>query len=350
MGSECFAASAAEKEIVMQRFIMALIALFVWCRANQAQAASPLVFIPFPFGEQWKCSQGPGGSYSHVGSLNQAYDFNLPDTKDNGKPIYSPVAGTVVEVVKTANNICGSSSGWGNYVIIQDSTSGKFVRIAHMIVNSVAVNKWDSVQIGTFIGNVGCTGFSTGPHLHIQVQNSQTGESVPFRFIEGTMTCNNSVDHTSQLIPKASLIDNLGETNLGHRLSSTGTYSWGWSSSVGAPGYVSSDYYIHQRTSADSSYFIWAFQVKNPGWYQLYANWVAHSNRDPCVSYILWRNGSFYYQSGCINQTVGNGKVNFKPILSNTYLYPGDIYELEVRGMTVGKYTVADAIVIAGGP
>jgi hypothetical protein len=309
--------------------------------------------MPFTFGEQWGCSQGPGGTYSHTGSLSQAYDLNINGNEDFADPVRSPVEGTVVAVFKNAQNNC-KGEGWGNYVIIKASTEEKYIRMAHLQYGSVAVNPNDQVWVGKYIGNVGCTGFAEGPHLHIQVQDQQGGASVPFRFVEGAITCNtnSSVGHFSQLLTKASLIDNKGDLNLGHRLTGNVTmfHNDAWMTSTGAPGYVGSNYLVQQVNSYDLPWFSWAFRVKQSGWYSVYANWVAHPNRDTCAKYIVRWDGTPIYSTACINQTVGNGRVNFKLIAASVYLYAGYTYEVEVQGMTPGKYLVADAIVIAGGP
>lgn len=316
-------------------------------------SAEPMVFIPFSYGEEWKCSQGPGGDYSHTDELANAYDFNLQARRDEGRPILSPVAGTVVRMVKNRDNVCGSGTGWGNYVIIQDSSHGKFVRIAHMVVNSIVVNVGDIVQVGTYLGNVGCTGKSTGPHLHIQVQDvADTSVSRPMKFVEGPITCNDSALHRSQLLPFASLIDDGSETNIGNRFMSWSTSYYGflgdWSASSAIPGYLGWGYYHHQVQNIDIAYFSWDFKVVYTGWYRVYANWTVHPNRDPSTIYELY-NGSTRISGVSVNQTMGDstGKANFKQVLGLVYLSAGLNYSVRVRGTTSGRYVIADAILLS---
>jgi murein DD-endopeptidase MepM/ murein hydrolase activator NlpD len=85
----------------------------------------------------------------HHDGLDFGVDYNTP--------IPAVVGGTVIFV------------GWyyGNEVRIQDP-SGRYVyRYAHL--NDFSVNVGDYVQMGQTIGLVGSTGFSTGPHLHLEI-------------------------------------------------------------------------------------------------------------------------------------------------------------------------------------
>ncbi len=100
-----------------------------------------------PFG--WRNDPFTGVRRHHA-----AIDLASP----TGTPIKSSADGTV--------SIAGTNATYGKYVII--SHSGGFNTLyAHL--NSIYVNKGARVLQGSVIGEVGNTGYSTGPHLHFAV-------------------------------------------------------------------------------------------------------------------------------------------------------------------------------------
>ncbi|WP_353893279.1 peptidoglycan DD-metalloendopeptidase family protein [Proteinivorax hydrogeniformans] len=76
-----------------------------------------------------------------------------------GTPILATANGTVV----TASY----SGGYGNLIII-DHGYGYTTHYAHL--SEIKVRKWQEVEKGEVIGNMGSTGRSTGPHLHYEVR------------------------------------------------------------------------------------------------------------------------------------------------------------------------------------
>lgn len=77
-----------------------------------------------------------------------------------GTPLAAPVSGTIT--------FAGEQGGWGNTVVIEDG-SGNSWRLAHM--NDLSVSSGQQVGAGAFIGTSGNTGFSTGPHVHIEIKD-----------------------------------------------------------------------------------------------------------------------------------------------------------------------------------
>jgi LysM repeat protein len=75
-----------------------------------------------------------------------------------GTPIYSSDAGTV--------ELAGWSRGYGNNIIVNHG-GGKKTRYAHLSKFRCRVG--DRVSKGEVIGDMGNTGWSTGPHLHFEV-------------------------------------------------------------------------------------------------------------------------------------------------------------------------------------
>ena len=64
--------------------------------------------------------------------------------------------------------ISGQGKGYGNHVVIDHGrgTDGKTYAAYYAHMSSVTVSTGQHVKKGQTIGYVGCTGYSTGPHLH----------------------------------------------------------------------------------------------------------------------------------------------------------------------------------------
>jgi murein DD-endopeptidase MepM/ murein hydrolase activator NlpD len=71
--------------------------------------------------------------------------------------------------VVTASEFGG---GYGQYVYLEHEINNRSVLTvyAHMQRNSSPLRVGDEVEVGDFIGLVGNTGTSTGPHLHFEVR------------------------------------------------------------------------------------------------------------------------------------------------------------------------------------
>jgi hypothetical protein len=102
-----------------------------------------------------------------------------------GTPIYSVTAGTahVTTVPK--------GGGWGNNIAVEAVTrmpgdvvpQRYFVRYAHLLGN-MAVADGATVRAGDLLGLEGSTGFSSGPHLHFEIDRGQLD---PQRSIDPTV-------------------------------------------------------------------------------------------------------------------------------------------------------------------
>lgn len=87
-----------------------------------------------------------------------------------GAPVIAADAGVVAYV--------GAMSGYGN-VIVVDHGGGLATTYNHLSAYSVASGQ--QVGRGVPIGNVGCTGYCTGPHLHFEVRvNGSPVDPVPY--------------------------------------------------------------------------------------------------------------------------------------------------------------------------
>ena len=104
--------------------------------------------------------------------INQGYAFFHPGL-DLGNPI-----GTPVRSIKPGRVVEASYSkyGYGNTILIDHGGSLES-RYAHL--SKIEVKVGDKVDMNREIGQVGITGHSTGPHLHLEVH--QNGASInPF--------------------------------------------------------------------------------------------------------------------------------------------------------------------------
>lgn len=98
--------------------------------------------------------------------------------------IYTVQSGTVIKVSNTCPHdyskyySCGCGGGWGNYIVV-DHGGGVSTLYAHC--RKIFVYEGQQVTRGDVIGLVGCTGWSTGDHLHFEVR--ENGYRVdPFKY------------------------------------------------------------------------------------------------------------------------------------------------------------------------
>lgn len=166
----------------------------------------PSPFLPsvtLPFSGKWTVWQAFDGQWTHRDKWKHAYDFIITDEQQKsyrgsglhlkdyyafGKPVLSPINGTIVKVRNDLpDNPIGkpdSVNNWGNHVIIRDDR-GFFVEISHFVHDSIRINEGQRVERGGLLGLCGNSGFSSQPHIHMQVQlTPQLGaHTTPFSLI-----------------------------------------------------------------------------------------------------------------------------------------------------------------------
>lgn len=90
--------------------------------------------------------------------------------------IYSPMDGTIAKVVNTIDDNQPFSGNYpyntGNTIVIKKDNY--YFLLGHLKKGSIVVNEGDSIKINTFIGEVGNSGMSERPHLHMQLMKSDT--------------------------------------------------------------------------------------------------------------------------------------------------------------------------------
>ena len=313
--------------------------------------ADPLMFFPFAKEGQFACPQGNNGTYTHKDTLRYAFDFNKgpgANSKSNpmyGQSVYSPARGTVTRVVNDIEDFKVNGSGFGNMLTIKDAATGKVVRIAHLQKGSITLKVGDSVEVGTFVGKAGQSGFSTGPHTHIQLQEGDYGSSLPFKFVEGPLKCGTTQMTASLLTPKASVLDNTSETSVGNMFgAATTSISGTWQQIYTGQGFNGSSYTIHTVGTNDSAKFTWSFSVKENGYYNVMVNLPGlNPGRDSKAKYTFL--GAEKYIDQRYNDGIGAD--NWVTIKYAAKLQAYTTYTVVLQGTTVGKTIAADTLVVS---
>lgn len=151
-GRDGVSVTAAQVAPTMGAFSVKRLSVNVPVSSNGMQWPVKDVKISSPFGDRtlW-------GRYNfHTG-----LDFD----PDYGTPIFS-VADGIVSLVENPGPTCGVA------VFIEHNVDGnKFTSVyCHMVVDSPPVKAGDTVNKGDYIGNIGLTGITTGPHLHLEIR------------------------------------------------------------------------------------------------------------------------------------------------------------------------------------
>ena len=148
-------------------------------------------------------SGGRSGLVSHHATVAQqrdALDLSVPfprhssrpptelsDYPAYGQPVSAPADGTVVRI---SNGQPDQPIGHrdladpvGNHLVL-DIGGGRFVLVAHLKPGSISVTEGQRVRSGEQLAAVGNSGYSSEPHLHLQVQSgpdlmTKSGQPTP---------------------------------------------------------------------------------------------------------------------------------------------------------------------------
>lgn len=123
------------------------------------------ILSTYPYGGRW-----PGGTWVHRG-----VDINA----ETGDPVVAVAPGVVLEAGGNLVNINGRmSDAYGIHVFMRlDQTfDGWSIYILYAHFSQVVVKAGDHVEGGQLLGLAGETGFTTGPHVHLEVR---IGENDP---------------------------------------------------------------------------------------------------------------------------------------------------------------------------
>lgn len=179
----------------------------LYFEAKQYPAVASSVIIDLPFKGKWiALGAGASGLTNHHDRIkSQKYAIDIVKFSKNdklfknegvtnedsytfGAEIISPVNGKVVHVIDSLpdKKVQERDKLAGNHIIIQFQDT-LFVALAHLKQHSIKVKQGNVVETGDILAQVGNSGNTDFPHLHIHVQNSavydiETTKSYPFRF------------------------------------------------------------------------------------------------------------------------------------------------------------------------
>jgi hypothetical protein len=127
--------------------------------------------LPYACGTTYTCSNGNNTS-SHSGTDQYAYDFAMPV----GTSVRAMRGGVVhrIRIVSTPGDPCYNGGGsacanLANTVEVRHS-DGSIGLYMHISTSSVSTGQ--TVNQGQEVAKSGNTGWSTGPHLHVQIQSN----------------------------------------------------------------------------------------------------------------------------------------------------------------------------------
>jgi hypothetical protein len=141
--------------------------LFVECMGPPGPTDG-LFLLPFGCGETFQVTQGNNSEFSHNGQSAFGFDFSMP----LNTPMRAMMGGDVA--FADGDTVPGSPCFQGggpecindaNYVVVSHP-DGTLTQYAHL--NEVHVGPGQHVDQGQVLGLSGSTGWSTGPHAHVQ--------------------------------------------------------------------------------------------------------------------------------------------------------------------------------------
>jgi len=152
-------------------------------KPNPLPVTGIVVEPPFPADQAYPVSQGFNGTRTHTTPDSQyAVDIVMPI----GTPVLAARAGTVMDVEEDFNRGGTNRETYADkanrVLILHDD--GTMAVYAHLDLASVNVRPGLHVRAGRQIARSGNTGFSSGPHLHVAIQQNIGMEviSLPFKF------------------------------------------------------------------------------------------------------------------------------------------------------------------------
>ncbi len=144
---------------------------------------NPLRGFIHPLGGAGSITQGNGGETSHRDRQLYAIDYGVPI----GTPVYAMRSGRVVAVRDIYPDTGGGPDNINrfNYVTIEHDGGYRsaYLHLQQGFNDRTRLFVGNNVNAGQLIGYSGNSGWSTGPHLHVEIHKSSSGyfgQTVPF--------------------------------------------------------------------------------------------------------------------------------------------------------------------------
>jgi hypothetical protein len=130
-------------------------------------------------------------AYDLVADPHDTGSRRLQDYGIYGMDVYSPVSGIVTATLDGEPDVVPNTdeftSAAGNYIHIRVEVGDTdvYLLLAHLREGSLKVSVGDSVAVGDHLAQVGNTGTTSEPHLHIHLQRQDPAETIHSIFAEG---------------------------------------------------------------------------------------------------------------------------------------------------------------------
>ncbi len=120
--------------------------------------------LPYEKGQSFTLYQGYNGTFSHKNKY--ALDFTMPI----GTPITAIRDGVVVKVIEENDKSCKTPNcqEFNNYITVYHE-DGTFAEYAHIKKDGAIPSPGDQIKQGEIIAYSGNVGYSSGPHLHLEI-------------------------------------------------------------------------------------------------------------------------------------------------------------------------------------
>ncbi len=113
----------------------------------------------------------------------------------SGNRAYNPSVNYVDRNQRRTTAGLNDGGGYGNYVIIQETSTGRCFLYAHLKGGTIKVKKGDSVSVGTSIAIMGSSGDSGHMHLHFEIRTSKA--NTLYEYSNGTHTLVKTTESTT---------------------------------------------------------------------------------------------------------------------------------------------------------